>query len=317
MMFLDRSNPINNKKTPLKRDGEDYYPINMRMKRLLKNMDVEGSLFLSCIQCNISIDEAEEWYRLGKEGKEDFVEFYNMVNLIEGHFGFNIEKRTRFEGITISVEDLEFFARHNHFIKTKPLFLQQDNKKYKVTNIFKSHDSNEIFISVDFKSSSFYTKHRDYDFCLEELTDIVKSIKNKETYIYVINLGKTYRFSHVHDERNSYGLILNIIIDFEIDDGKYEKIDIDDPFALNSIPESYLDDFIELLKRSHIIEEGFFECDFFYFKKGKALNIENREVVYRTYYEEHHYINKGIGTVKEILNMQIEVLYQNTRTPMF
>ena len=67
-----------------------------KMNLLLKTMENKGSFFISCINTNIPVKEAEEWYEQGLIGEPEYRKFYETVNLIEESFGFEIYKKSEY-----------------------------------------------------------------------------------------------------------------------------------------------------------------------------------------------------------------------------
>lgn len=288
-----------NDKTHLLNDDENVHFDDNYV--ILRELRKTGSLFIACLRLGISIEDVELWYKLGQESDDmKYIEFFTKVNNIEKKYGFNIvEEEGEYE---YTVETLNNFNYIGGF-RLNPsalVYIQQNNKEYKITNIFKSHDSKKIYLSINqennYKSgnatSNFRNKSlpatymnkrkdsneilipkfssRNYDFNITELKTIIKDLNN-DTQIYVLKEGKAYVFGwSIHYDYNYdpfFGKPENKLI-VEINtmgnDCKYNKIEIDNPYYYD-IPYDQRLDIIEDLKRYNIIIDGFFEAGRFYY----------------------------------------------------
>ena len=256
-------------------DGKDTISMSLqeKMNLILETMESKGSLFISCIHCNIPINEAEEWYKNGEIGDQDFINFYDDVNLIEESFGFEIYKKSEYPTLhTQSINQIASTYPMNRTQNEKtPLFLRRERKLYEITNIFKSHSTNEIFISMDSKSKP---KHEiKYDFTLKELNEIFKNYLEEDCSIYILNDNRAFvmTLGHFQFEFDVFGSAKeSYVFDVEIDDEKYDKIFIRSSYYFN-IPVDELDGLAKILKQKRIIEEGFFEGQFLYHTPGNGM----------------------------------------------
>lgn len=281
--------------------------IEEKMDLILKTMESEGSFFISCIHCNIPVKEAEQWYEQGKMGVQDYIHFYETVNLIEKHFGFQIDEKTHYPTLyTQSINQIiSLYPMNNIENQMLPLFLRRENKLYEITNIFKSHSTNEIFISMDPKSK---LKHEiEYDLTLKELNEIFKKYLEEDGPIYIIKNNGAFvmTLGHINFEFDVFGTPKeSYVFDVEIEDGKYEKIFIRSSYYFD-IPVDEFENMAQILKDNRIIEDGFFEGQFLYYTPGSAIKSGNP--ITFTYSDPYNdFPNKGLESVEEIMYFFIE-----------
>lgn len=293
-MFLnDKERVIN--------EGEGYInPMNI----ILSNLEKKGSLLITCLQLGFEIEDVEEMYELGQQSfNEDYNHFYNKVNAIEKKFGFEI---LQYDNNTPAITSS--FMGNNPFDLTKfnfnpnsVIYIQQNRREYEITNIFKSHDSKKIFLSIN-QENNFKTTNtrpnsrsnsipltfrneantpneisiprplsRKYDFTVSEFKAVINDL-DPNTQIYVLKEGKAYAFGvSMHYDFKALGVFggnpkEKLIIEIDMVDGesKYNQIKIGSSyfFDLNSVQ---LERIVEDLKRRDIIDDGFFEADNFYY----------------------------------------------------
>lgn len=294
-MFLnDKERVIN--------EGEVYInPMNI----ILSTLEKKGSLFITCLQLGFGINDIEEMYELGQQSSnEDYEYFYNKVNAIEKKFGFEI---LQYDTNTPAITDS--FQGYNHLDLTKfnfnpnsVIYIQQNRKEYKVTNIFKSHDSKKIFLSINqennfnrrnsrsnFRSNSIPLTFRNesntpneisiprplsrkYDFTVAEFKTIINDL-DPDTQIYVLKEGNAYAFGVVmHYDYKAFELFgggdpkdkLIIEIDMFGGESKFNQIKIGSSYFFD-LDNFQLSDIADNLKRREIIDDGFFEAGNFYY----------------------------------------------------
>lgn len=294
-MFLnDKERVIN--------EGEVYInPMNI----ILSTLEKKGSLFITCLQLGFEINDIEEMYELGQQSSnEDYEYFYNKVNAIEKKFGFEI---LQYDTNTPAITDS--FQGYNHLDLTKfnfnpnsVIYIQQNRKEYKVTNIFKSHDSKKIFLSINqennfnisdsrpkFRNNSIPLTFRNeantpneisiprqlsrnYDFTVGEFKTIINDL-DSDTQIYVLKEGKAYAFGVImHYNYNTFDLFgrenpqekLIIEIDMIGDESRYNQIKIGSSYFID-LGNFELSDIADNLKKREIIDDGFFEAGNFYY----------------------------------------------------
>ncbi len=264
------------------------------------------------MQLGFSIRDVEEIYKSGQKSfHEDYKYFYNKVNAIEKKFGFEI---TQYDDNTADTtgnftNNSPFYGYN--FNPNSIIYIQQNRIQYKVTNIFKSHDSKKIFLSINqknsfksansgynFRSNSIPLTYRNeanvsyeisipkplsrnYDFTVSEFKEIIHDL-DSDTQIYVLKKSRAYAFGLVmHYDINEIFKIggdpkkkLIIEIDMFDDESKYNKIKIDNSYFFD-LHISQLDDIITYLKMEDLITDGFFEAgNFYYFGEKEYENVE-------------------------------------------
>ena len=278
-----------------------------KMNLLLKTMENKGSFFISCINTNIPVKEAEEWYEQGLMGDHEYRKFYETVNLIEESFGFEIYKKSEYPTLyTHSINQIASTYPMNTTQNEKtPLFLRRESKLYEITNIFKSHSKNEIYISLDNKSKP---KNKvEYNLTLKELNEVFNNYLEDNSPIYVLKDNEAFvmTLGHFEFDFDVFGSAKeSYVFDVEIGDGKYEKIFIRSSYYFD-IPVDEYKNVAELLKKYRIIEDGFFEGQFLYYTPGSAVKSGNPiTFVYCDSYKD--FPNKGLESVEEIMYFFIE-----------
>lgn len=251
-------------------------------------------------------------YELGQHSSnEDYKHFYNKVNAIEKKFGFEIlQYDNNTPAITSSFIGYDpFDLTKFNFNPNSVIYIQQNRREYKITNIFKSHDSKKIFLSINqennfkttnsrpnFRSNSIPLTFRNeantpneisiprplsrkYDFTVSEFKAVINDL-DPNTQIYVLKEGKAYAFGVVmHYDFKAIGVFggnpqEKLIIEIDMMDGesKFNQIKIGSSYFFD-LDNIQLADIADNLKRRDIIDDGFFEAGNFYYIGQKDYEL--------------------------------------------